>query len=96
MVTLNECAELSDEELRDQVAEGFDRASNYGFRQKYSLSMFVQLQFLAAPNFDEYPTVRHLLTHTAFEPDNKIDRIIESMRDSDWDDIRRRAGRVHQ
>src|SRR5271169_3336409 len=76
-----ECAKLNDQELRRTVADGLARAWHYGFRKKYSLSMFVQLLFLAGPDFYRYPPVRYLLTHPAIPPDDRIDKILESMLD---------------
>ncbi|MDH3494182.1 MAG: hypothetical protein OEM82_11575, partial [Acidobacteriota bacterium] len=67
----DECKDLDDEALRAKVEDGFKQAKSYGLKQKYSLSMFVQLQFLSAPDFDEYPTVRYILTHPSVEPDDK-------------------------
>jgi hypothetical protein len=80
-------------DLRRLVAEGLERASRYGFRKKYSLSMFVQLLFLAAPDFDRYPPIRYILSHPGLAPDDRVDHVIQTMRDSDWTEIRRRAGR---
>ena len=89
-----ECAQLNDQELRRTVADGLARGWHYGFRKKYSLSMFIQLLFLAGRDFYLYPPIRYLLTHPAIPPDDRIDKILESMRDADWNEMRKRAGRA--
>lgn len=90
----DECAELNDEALRDAVADGLARASRYGLCKKFSLSMFVQLLFLAADDFDAYPPVHHILNHPEIAPDERIDALLLSMREQDWREIRRRAGKI--
>jgi hypothetical protein len=91
-----ECVGLSAAALRARVADGLDRAAAYGIRKKAALSMFIQLLFLAGPQFDQYPPVRLLLHHPALAPDDKIDRLLASMRDADWAAMRQRAGKAAQ
>ena len=86
-----ETADLSDEELERRVKLGFRRASRFGFTKKYSLAFYIELMFIAAPNFDEYPPVRHILWHPDIPPDEKLDRVVETLAPAFWEDIRRRA-----
>jgi hypothetical protein len=86
-------AGLDDAELRTRVAEGLELASRYGMKKKYSLALFIELLFMAAPNFDEYPPIRYILNHPAIPPDDRLDHIIRTLRDSEWDEVRKRGGR---
>ncbi|WP_310388956.1 hypothetical protein [Roseateles sp.] len=87
-------ADLSPDALRLRVADGLERAARYGFKKKYSLSMFIQLLFLAAPDFDQYPPIRHILQDPRLAPDDRIDHVIETLRNADWIDVQRRAARA--
>lgn len=89
-----ECMGLSVADLRLTVANGLERAVRYGLLKKSALSMFIQLLFVAGPDFDQYPPVRYLLTHPAIPPNDKIDSVIQSMQDADWAEMRKRAGKV--
>lgn len=84
-------AGYSPEQLRRLVAQGLERAAAYGFRKKYSLSLFIEIMFLAAPNFDEYPPIRYILSHPGIPADERMDRVLGTLRDAEWEEVRRRG-----
>jgi len=86
-------AGYSHEQLRRLVAQGLERAAAYGFHKKFSLSLFIEMTFLAAPNFDEYPPIRYILSHPGIPADERMDRVVGTLRDAEWEEVRRRAGR---
>lgn len=62
-------AVLSDEEALRRIAVGVERAKDYGLRQGSAIRIFVSLMFLVAPNFDEQPDIRAVLTDPRLAPD---------------------------
>jgi hypothetical protein len=57
-------AGLEAAELRRRVAAGLARARGYRIYQQDLLTAFVSLMFVIAPNFDEHPTIRAILTQS--------------------------------
>ena len=82
---------LSDEELKRRVDSGIRRARSYGMTRLYSIAMFVELMFLVAPNFDEYPSVASALAPSEIPPDDRIDMAIFCMDEAGWQQARAMA-----
>jgi hypothetical protein len=82
---------IPEEQLLAMVARGIDRARRYGIRQKFGLAMFVELMLLVGEDFDEYPPIRAILLQPDIDPDDKMDRIIDTMTEPQWQGARRRS-----
>jgi len=53
------------------------------------LASFVVLMFIAAPNFDEQPSISYVLKNERIEPESKIDELWEWTTESDWELVER-------
>lgn len=77
-------AELDDEELKNLVKVGVERARSHGLTCEDPISIFVGWMFEFAPNFDEQSTIQDLLKDERFEPDDRIELIAEAASEKDW------------
>lgn len=80
--------QLPDDLLLALVGRGVERARAYGMTWESSLTAFVVLTFVVAPNFDEHPLVRRVLGDEQTEPDLRIDGLNESVTDENWEAAR--------
>lgn len=71
--------------LREIVSNGVTQARQYGMTWEYALASFVSLMFVIAPNFDEHPIIRHILSSDAVAPDERIEMLWERITDEHWD-----------
>jgi hypothetical protein len=79
---------LSEEKLRLMVKGGITRARRYDLTGKASLITFVVIMFLTAPNFDEHPLIKHVLTSQSVPPDARIDELWQRTVDQNWVAVR--------
>lgn len=70
--------------FRLMVQNGIARARSNGLTWRYSISMFVSLMFLIAPNFDEHPIIRRRLSNPVAEPDYLIDSVVDVTTPDEW------------
>lgn len=78
-------AQLPDDVLRELVRCGFERARAYGMTWESSITTFVILMFVVAPNFDEHPVIRHILRDGRVPPDSRLDELWERTSDENWE-----------
>jgi hypothetical protein len=71
--------------LRQMVSNGIAQARRYGMTWESTLASFVSLMFVVAPNFDEHPLIRHVLSSDAVAPDERIELLWEHITDAHWD-----------
>ena len=79
--------ELPDEILLEMVRNGIARARNYGMSWESSLTAFVVLMFVIAPNFDQHPNIQQVLKDTTIVPDERIDHLWERTSEEDWEKV---------
>ena len=79
-------ADLRDNEIMSRVHLGVDRARAHGLDTDGSITAFVTLMFLVAPNFDEQPDIRKALEDAALPPDERMQQIFAKTKESDWDE----------
>jgi hypothetical protein len=84
-----EVKSLDDETLLKMIRTGIARARSYGMTWESSLTAFVVIMFVIAPNFDEHPLMTHILKDGSIEPDERIDRLWEHTTDSNWEAAKR-------
>lgn len=82
---------MDEQALVRSVYEGLLRGRGYGITKKYPLSMFVELMFIIGPLFDCAPKVQFWLCNKTIAPNARIEYLIRSLTESDWQDIRRSA-----
>lgn len=74
-----------DEELRQRVRWGINRARWHGLTWESSIMKYVSLMFRIAPNFDEYPPVAALLARTDVTPDELADLLFTEISPEQWE-----------
>ncbi len=77
-------AELGDEEVKRRAAAGIARAHARGFVQPESVTAFVALMFLVAPDFDAHPAIARALRLRGTEAE-RLRLLFERTREEDWD-----------
>jgi len=76
-------AELGDEEVARRAAAGIARAHAHGFVQPESVTAFVTLMFLVAPDFDAHPPIARALRLRGAEAE-RLRLLFERTREEDW------------
>ncbi|WP_437592922.1 hypothetical protein [Sorangium sp. So ce1000] len=84
-------AALPDATLCAMVRAGIRRAQGRGMTWRYSIALFVELMFVVAPNFDEYPRVRERLENPDADPDTSIDSVIDALTPGEWREVQARS-----
>ena len=74
--------------LQRMVRVGIERARSYELTWRYSISMFVSLMFMFAPNFDEHPAVNARLTNPVAPPNYLIDSVADATTSDEWAEVR--------
>ena len=78
-------SEMPDELLLGMVRRGIARARSYGLTWESSITAFVVLMFVVAPNFDAHPLIRRVLTDEKVAPDLRVDQLWEETTDENWE-----------
>ena len=76
--------------VREMVANGLARARRHGLSAESSLTAFVALMFEIAPNFDEHPAARSVLTDARLLPDDRVEALIPRLKERHWREARHR------
>lgn len=84
-------AELTDSVLLQMVRAGIERARGRGMTWRYSIALFVELMFVVAPNFDEYPQVNARLENPEVDPDVSIDSAVSALTGGEWREVQARS-----
>ena len=84
-------APLTDETLARMVANGIARARKHGLTREDSIAGFVALMFQIAPNFDDHPAFRAVLSDESIQPDDRVAAIPKRTRQSDYIEAARNA-----
>ncbi len=77
-------ADLGDEEVARRAAAGIARAHAHGFVQPESVTAYVTLMFLVAPDFDTHPAIARALRLHGTEAE-RLKLLFERTREEDWD-----------
>lgn len=75
---------LSREQLEKRIEVAVMRARRYGFQSVSDLAGFAALMFELAPNFDEHPSFKRVLTDRDTVPEMKLRRLSQTISESDW------------
>jgi hypothetical protein len=77
-------SQLPDATLHTMVREGIRRARAYGMTWQSTITSFVVLMFVTAPNFDEHPLIKRVLKDERIKPDLRIEQLWEQTKDQNW------------
>jgi len=79
-------AGLSDEQLYGRVHVAIARAVRYDLTWDTSITAFVAIMFAVAPNFDEQPAIRAVMSDERVPPNLRIDALWDRTTDDDWEE----------
>lgn len=77
-------AQMADETLHQIVQNGIDRACGHGLSWESSLTAFVVLMFVVAPNFDEHPLFQLTLRDETVPPNARLGELMKRTTDKNW------------
>ena len=80
---------VNDDQLRSMVIGGLDRARRHGLTGESALTAFVTFMFEFAPNFDQHPHLRQLLSDRSMPPNARLARMSQVVSDQEWEEVRR-------
>ncbi|HLG17534.1 MAG TPA: hypothetical protein VJH03_24030 [Blastocatellia bacterium] len=83
--------QLPDDALLEIVRSGIARARSYGMTWESTLTAFVAIMFVVAPNFDEHPLIQRVLKDESVPPDSRIDLLWERTTDQNWEAAQRNS-----
>jgi hypothetical protein len=83
-------SELSDSEILSRIESGIERARAHDLNGG-AIVAFVTLMFTVAPDFDQHPKVRKVLSESALSPAARMQRIFERTTEDDWEQIAEQA-----
>lgn len=81
--------QISDERLYGIVKHAITRARDYGITWESSLTAFVVLMFVAAPNFDKHPLIERVLRDERVEANSRVDQLWERTSEENWEAVRK-------
>ncbi|CAN5783866.1 hypothetical protein BH24ACI3_BH24ACI3_02970 [soil metagenome] len=67
--------EYDDDQLRNMVRIGINKAENYGFQKSKDQSAFVAIMFEIAPNFDTQPEINVVLKDDSLDAEAKFEKL---------------------
>ena len=79
--------QLPEDILIDMVRKGIARARGYDVIWESTLTAFVAIMFVAAPNFDEHPLIQRVLKDDAIPPESRIDQLWDRTTDQNWEAV---------
>lgn len=82
----NTVAGMPDNLLKRRIHNGILRARIYGMTWRSSVTAFVVLMFVVAPNFDEHPLIHEILSNKKLQPDERINLIAGLTYEKDWEE----------
>lgn len=77
-------SEIPDEQLLALVRGLTARARAYGMTWASSITSFVVLGFVVAPNFDDHPLIRRALADPEVAPNERLEAIWEQTTEENW------------
>jgi hypothetical protein len=77
--------------LEKIVDRGTRRAQQYGIQTQAMCAAFVELMFATAPDFDDYPRVRQVLTDNRYSPESRLELLPMFVPEREWQRIIRRS-----
>jgi hypothetical protein len=85
ITTINQ---IPEEIIHKMVENGIEKARSYGMTWESSLTSFVVLMFVAAPNFDEHPLIQRGLRDESVEVDSRINKLWDRTSEQNWEAVK--------
>lgn len=76
--------------LTEMIRHGIARARSHGLTWESSIGKFVGLMFAVAPNFDEYPPIRAILSNPRVPPNERVALLMDRVTPEQWSGASRR------
>lgn len=76
--------QLPEDILRELVRLGVAKARSYGMTWESTITGFVALMFVAAPNFDDLPQVAEMLREPRVHPERRLDYFVQNADFETW------------
>ena len=83
-----EVAALNDSVLKRRVKIAIARARSHGVDLQSSITAFVALMFVIAPNFDEHPIANQVLHDETVPANDRLSLLPQRMSLEGWQDVR--------
>ena len=80
--------------LEERVEFAVGRARRYSLGTVSDLAGFTALMFELAPNFDEHPSFKRVLSDPTIPPETKIKRLSQAITDREWDEAQSQYDRA--
>lgn len=87
--TESEIDKIPDDILLQMIRNGIARGRSYGLELKSSLTKFVTLMFLIAPNYDRQEAIKKFLETSDLPPNDRPDALSEAISENDWFEARK-------
>ncbi len=80
---------LPEKTLLEMIRGGVGRARKYDMTFESTLTAYVVVMFLAAPNFDAHPLIRRALTDEKVAPDSRIEHLWQRISGQNWETVKK-------
>jgi hypothetical protein len=80
--------QIAGERLCAMLGQGIRRARDYGMSWESSISAFVVLMFVTAPNFDKHPLIQRVLKDERVAANSRMDQLWERTTEENWEVVR--------
>jgi hypothetical protein len=80
--------EIADDVLSKMVQTGIARARSYGLTWESTITAFVLLMFVAAPNYDKHPLIQRVFKSETEEPNSVMEQLWEETADENWEAVK--------
>lgn len=77
--------QTSNERLTEMARRAVARARGYRMDWESSVTAFVVLMFVVAPNFDAHPLIQRVLKDERVDANSRVDRLWERTSEENWD-----------
>jgi hypothetical protein len=81
--------QISDQRLRRMVEAGIARARKYGMEWESTITAFVVLMVMVAPNFDQHPLIERILRDERVSANSRVDQLWERTSEENWEVVRK-------
>lgn len=76
---------LPEDIFYQMVRKSLQRAKRYEFSLRPTLKAYVVLRFVVAPNFDDHPIIKRVLTDENVPADERIDQLWDKTSEQNWE-----------
>jgi hypothetical protein len=83
-------AEIPNSMLDELIHSGITMARHYGLSWESSLTAFVTLMFVVAPNFHDFPSVQRILLDPSTPPDSRLAELWDGTAEEEWEQMKER------